>query len=157
MAKYVPPHKRNVSTSILTSTPRNHNFLPENKFNVQTNQYQVIKEISPIEIPETIVPHIVEPPISQTSETIPIKRVISDKEISILKATSKIRSQYMNKEKSINYNEWVEHYDEYLKDMYHVCVNPDLECSYDDFVRLAFECTNTEFNRSKFKYERPLI
>lgn len=55
------------------------------------------------------------------------------------------------------FDEWVDHYESELKNMYNNCIDENIELSYTLFVKLAYNCTATEFNRKKFKYSRPLI
>ena len=56
-----------------------------------------------------------------------------------------------------DFEEWREHYQNELVDMYQTCVDPKLGLLYEEFVRIAYKCTTTEFNSKKFKQTRPLI
>lgn len=85
------------------------------------------------------------------------KNKLFEHEIKFLKEISALRAKQMNENAIKEYNEWIEHYNEDLDRMYITYIDPSLEISYDEFIKLAYECSEIEFDRKKLKYTRPLI
>jgi len=178
---YIPPHKRNRKSSI------NNQLQKETKINSL--------EIKLIEIPETIIPQRVDVVTSvgntfaMTDESIVnvvngnIKTLVTSfygekssenfKDDNIREIT-RIIVENRQKEEDDDFNEWIEHYDQELKQLYEICTDliwfgeesrrvsghknfAVFQISYEKFIKLAYECTKTEFDRKKFKYTRSLI
>jgi hypothetical protein len=144
-------------------------------------------DLESIEIPETIVPIKVDQIINETPSEITdelLNKVINgdisksiptpgpsptieknseksgalyEYEIEFIKKIVKLRAKNARREARKNYNEWVKYYSDDLEHMYEICVDSDLEFPYDEFVQLAYRCTEKEFNPKKLKYTRPLI
>jgi hypothetical protein len=106
-------------------------------------------------IPLTNNTILIKPPI--TEENNEETGELSEYEIEILKKIATLREITLNREARKSYNEWVKYYSDDLKQMYETCIYPDLEFSYEQFVRLAYKCSEKEFNPKKLKYTRPLI
>lgn len=79
---------------------------------------------------------------------------ISENQIELIKEISQLR---YNKEVLNEFMNWSQHYANELENMYKLCVDDDMEFSYDDFVYLAYRCSLSEFNSKKLKHTRPLI
>ena len=181
-SKYVPPHKRyNTSREFsknkednqgqqrnnyepklsqdVMENPRNRrrDFSQGSKFNTRTisqEQENVQKEIEPgpIEIPEMMVPPIL-PTIVEAKDNLGGSKKntgLYQHEIDLIGKLAAIRKKHVRQEAQKEFDEWLEHYGIDLEHIYETCV--DIKMSYNTFVELAYRCTDTEFNKKKFKY-----
>lgn len=152
--------------------PRNRrrDFSQGSKFNTriissEKDDNQKETEPGPIEIPDMIIPPVVEPVIPESIEKKEMEQGATEKvkpreglykhEIDLIRKLAAIHAKHVRKEAQREFDEWLEHYGKELEDMYETCV--DVGISYNTFVELAYRCTDTEFNGKKFKYTRPLI
>ena len=78
---------------------------------------------------------------------------LSKKEIRLIEALAKSREKAREEERM----KWNEHYDEELNEMYRKCVKSKLDISFEDFIDVAYECSNTNICRKSYKRIRPLI
>jgi hypothetical protein len=153
-SKYIPPHARKTaelkSNDDSSEKPfRSRRQLKQSEFNVRTSPTQISPPlvIPPIEIPTPVEPPIVISPIEKKSWK------PSQNEIKLMENLEKSRSKRVIQD----IEEWEQHYQIELENMYRECVNPCLNISYDDFVYAAYICTEVELDPKKFKYIRPLI
>lgn len=54
-------------------------------------------------------------------------------------------------------DEWANHYQPELRDMYETCVDPMLRVEWSQFVRAMYESTLETYDSKKFKWVRPLL
>jgi len=78
---------------------------------------------------------------------------LSEKEIRLIKALEKSREKAREEERI----KWNKHYDEELNEMYRKCVKSKLDITFEDFIDVAYECSNTVICRKTYKRIRPLI
>lgn len=157
--------------------PKNHrrDFSRGSKFNTriissekEANQKETEPGPGSIEIPDIIIPPVVEPVITESiekkedkemekgaTEKVNPREGLYKHEIRLIRKLEAIREKQAGKEAQREFDQWLEHYGKELQDMYETCV--DIGISYNTFVELAYRCTDTEFNGKKFKYTRPLI
>ena len=78
-----------------------------------------------------------------------------DCECKLIRNMDAMRVFHTKREKEIDFSEWTNHYEEHLKIMYYKYVMMKYGISYDNFTRIAYECTDTI--GKKYKNSRPLI
>lgn len=135
----------------------NFNYKPivseeENKSNEETS----INNLSRVIIPETIKPKI----ISNNIIFVDKDKIIHDFNTPV--GSNQENKNYINfhmKNELTNkeFINWSNHYDKDLQDMYNTCVTKDLHFPYEEFIRLAYICTQPCYNNKKFRKQRPLI
>lgn len=154
---YVPPYRRRTQ-------PRRRDLSQVSKFNNRTVPVTPESEIKTepktiapelIQIPEAVVPPIVEPVRLEKPKS--HKYFVPDHEVEFIHEMALLREQQQQKQSEKEFNEWADHYEADLAQMYDRCVDPRIRLSYDQFVNLAYQCTAVEFNGKKLKYTRPLI
>lgn len=161
------------------------NFFQGSKFNTRSLSSEndsCQDEPGSIEIPEMIIPPVVDPverkeSIAESTKPIDNIEVIGKRtktsecsigtkelnpslrpyEIKLINKLSRIRNNYARKEEKDNFYEWLNHYGTDLEQMYNTCVDRNLPITYNEFVKLAYRCTETEFETKKLKHIRPLI
>jgi len=168
-AKYLPPHKR-VGTTARDNKEENRipynrriDFSKTSKFNVKS-EIMICERVDKSIEKETInIPETIEPPgLIETTED------SNHNETKLFRDLKQIRIENTRREAQKEFDEWIEHYDDDLRRMYDECVGEGywssknkgigkLGLTYNNFVRLAYECTETTYNRNKFKYTRPLL
>lgn len=122
--KYIPPHKR-----------KNNKVMNTNNFNEKLSKPKINVDLKTIKVPKSI-----EPPIILS----PREWCLSPAERELTSKITKIRiREEEKKEKS-----WINMNHSELKNMYEECVDPKLNLSLDDFLSLAYVCTDNRFKRS---------
>lgn len=173
--RYVPPHLRrgNNENGLKDETERkrahtnsyynkHQDDSQESKFNTRTISPSDICGVTnitpgPIEIPEIVIPPIVKPVIKSNNRKLSKPKSSSEYDLDLFKKLSSIQIEIKKREEKEDFEEWVKHYKKDLEEMYDNCIDGDNGILYESFVRLAYECTEKEYNRKKFKYARPLI
>jgi len=166
--RYIPPHKRS-SPNIRSKRKRkfpepNHNCKPissdEKNFNIPGN-------VNDIQVPEIIAPPVIELTPQGSVCSRPVDGLYPS-DIKLLDNIARIRREYMQKSAQDDFDEWINHYDTDLREMFDRCIANEygasetnrpgiLGITYNKFIQLAYQCTDTTYDRKKFKYTRPLI
>jgi hypothetical protein len=63
----------------------------------------------------------------------------------------------VDQSQKVQFDVWVRHYQVELHDMYHSCVDPALNISWDQFVQGMYKSTLEIFDHKQFKWVRPLL
>lgn len=79
------------------------------------------------------------------------------KERALFQKVAIIRSDYGKKRAQIEFNEWREYYDEHLRELCGICAEMGMPIPYPRFVRLAYDCSMTQFDLTQNRRMHPLI
>jgi len=148
--RYIPPQKR-------TNEGFNHNikkrreFLPGPTFNTLTEMSPRSSStvIKTIEIPSSVDPPIVnKPPFNEWRP--------SWSELNTIKTIAETKVRSIKEQERNEFQQWRIHYQCELNEMYNIYVKNNLAMTYDQFIQIAYECSETVFNLKKLKHVRPL-
>jgi len=80
-----------------------------------------------------------------------------EKEKSLFNKLAQISMYHEKRQQIVEYNRWIDHYDEELQIMYSQCIPDSINIKYSKFVKLAYNCSNSVFDITQGRSLRPLI
>lgn len=128
-SKYIPPHKRRKKIY------KSNNI---NKLVVNPKRKSMLLE--PIKVPEAVTPSVVLSP-RDWDPKISNKYTPEEWELSLAKTIKLQKRREMENKKQV----WIEKYYDILVHMYEECVNPKLNIKLEEFISLAYSCTNNVY------------